>query len=98
MIASTAASNAAGMWSSVITCEGICALSSAGSVDIGTGSWTLRSKISLEAGLWNLGELDRSREGDAGMPDGYGSRADEYVVEVGCEPASDSGRIALIAA
>lgn len=35
------------------------------SVDIGTGSCTLRSKISLDAGLCRRGELDRNLEGEA---------------------------------
>jgi hypothetical protein len=34
-------------------------------VDMGTGSWTLRSKISLEDGLCMRGELDRILEGEA---------------------------------
>lgn len=36
-------------------------------VDIGTGSCTLRSKISLEAGLCRRGELDRSLEGEGAV-------------------------------
>jgi len=33
-------------------------------VAIGMGSCTLRSKISVEAGLWRRGELDRNLEGE----------------------------------
>jgi hypothetical protein len=66
VIASAEASSAAGMWSSVKTWLGICAgESSFCRVDMGTGSWTLRSKISLEAGLCMRGELDRILEGEA---------------------------------
>ena len=65
VIASADASRAAGMWSSVRTWLGMCAgESSFCRVAMGMGSCTLRSKISVEAGLWRRGELDRSLEGD----------------------------------
>lgn len=64
------ASRAGGIWSSVMTCVGICAgLNSPCRVEMGIGSCTLRSKISLEAGLCNRGELERKRDGDAAMPE-----------------------------
>lgn len=70
-------------------------------VEIGTGSCTLRSKISLEAGLTRRGELERSRDGDAAaaMVFGYGFRAGE--MGIGCAPVlfrsclkGEAGRIA----
>jgi hypothetical protein len=55
-------------------------------VDICTGSWTLRSKISLEAGECSLGELDLNLEGDAAAAmDGYGWREGGMGTGCGCE-------------
>ena len=66
VIASAEASSAGGMSSSVMTWAGMCAsVSSLLNVEIGSGSWTLRSNISEDAGLCSLGELDRNLEGDA---------------------------------
>ena len=86
VIASAEASSAAGMWSSVKTWLGICAgESSFCNVDIGTGSCTLRSKISLEAGLCRRGELDRSLEGEgAGMEELYCCRTGDIGTD--CAP------------
>ena len=76
---------------------------------MGTGSWTLRSKISLEAGLEMRGELERKREGEAAaaMVFGYGFREGEGEMGIGCAPApvlftsclkGEAGRIAWMLA
>lgn len=44
----------------------------------------MRSKISLDAGLCNLGELDRNRDGEAAMPAGYGCLTGETAIGCGC--------------
>jgi hypothetical protein len=72
VIARDVASNAGGMWSSVFMCAGT-------STD-GSGSCTLRSKMSDDAGLWRLGEGMR-RLGDVpigsmrGLPRGDARRS-----------------------
>jgi hypothetical protein len=88
VIACADASSAGGMWSSVMTCVGMCAsLCSSWRVAICTGSWTLRSKISLEAGECSRGELERRRPGEAATAaaDGYGCRAED--IGTGCDGA-----------
>jgi hypothetical protein len=61
-MASDVASRAGGMWSSVLMCAGTSAE--------GSGSWTLRSKMREDAGLWRPGEAERMRRLGDGAPTG----------------------------
>lgn len=89
VMACAEASRAGGMWSSVMTWVGMCSsVCSLCNVEICTGSCTLRSKISLEAGECSLGELERIFEGDAAtaaIEEGYGCRGIADGTVCGCD-------------
>ena len=64
MMASDVASNAGGIWFSVMIWEGICG----DACGIATSSWTSLSKIMDEAGEWVLDEADGIPRGELTTP------------------------------